>query len=263
MSRKARTGLGAFVVFICVVSHAFGGGLVGPAPSDDLREFGAWSLGMETTWISEHDFTKSAKGRGGEFLLKASFTILDRIDLELLGGGTYLDIEEDRDSGLTSLGWGTLGGVGVNINAYRDRITKIDIGVHGRFTQSSPNSNRWSEWWFASTLGRPFEQGNGILTPYVGVKFSQVDTDVNLKKPIWHREEVTEIVGSQTEGGIEYYELSTSYRMRKQDSIKFEERRRVGVLAGLRYTFQHRNELVLEVQTADQTALCFGYRRIF
>jgi len=263
MSHGPKMCIVASVMFVAWVSTAFAGGMVGPAPAEELREFGSWSLGGEVAVIAEHDFMHTGEGQGAQLMAKAAFTVLERIDLELLGGGTYQHIDEDTGLALEDVGTSTIGGVGVNINAWHDRITGIDIGLHGRFEQSSPGGQRWSEWWFATTLGRPFDHGNSVITPYVGVKLSQVDIDVDLETPQRYTKEQMSITEITTIEGMTYYEGTTETVQRVKKSIKFEERRRVGVLAGVRCAFRQRNELVLEVQTVDQTAVCLGYRRMF
>ena len=239
MNRGSRYFWFSMAAAMAWAAQSLAGGLVGPPPNQVLREFGEFSVGAEYTVASRQLDCDSAGLRGGEVLghdlmAKVAITLLDRVDLELFGGGAYKDFsasatdwgQEFEDSGA-----GPLGGLGVNVNFWEDRISGVEVGCAARvcFADAPTDASRWNEWFFAATLARPLGPEEAF-TPYVGVKFSQID-----------------IVMTDDAGR----------------DLSFDESRRLGGLVGLGYAFSQRYEVLGEVHFVDETALSLGFRMSF
>lgn len=229
MRQWVKVSLGSVGVVAMLATQGLAGGMVGPPPKQILREFGEFSVGSEFTYVASRRLdVQGAEASGADLMAKVAFTVLDRADFELFGGGTYKDIN-DSATDLEDLGFSEIGGVGVNVNFWKDLITKVEVGCSGRYTACNPGGSRWGEWQFAATLSRPLG-ADEEFTPYVGAKFSQLDASID------------------TQSG---------------DRIQFEERQRFGGLLGLGYTFKQRYEVLGEVHFVDETSVSLGFRMMF
>ena len=90
------------VVLMC---QSLAGGMVGPPPSDELREFGQWSVAAEVNYVIERELTCNADSTAIDGLVRVGLTVLDRVDLEVMGGITARDVDggnfEYEDMGLS------------------------------------------------------------------------------------------------------------------------------------------------------------------